>query len=169
MAVLLLCTVLSDANAQDAIVTFYSHGSYLTSGIPGTAHDIYIGSIFDGSQGVFSFRGKFIAHNNRFITLRFAPGPYTFGASNGKRPEPRESLSINLEANEHYFIRAQGESQGVPGVFTIQHGRLDLMTCSEAQIDIAKAKPLNGSALWKEARPKYVPLVVDESSARSCH
>jgi hypothetical protein len=63
------------AEGQNAIVTFYSHGSYLTSGLPGATHDIYIGSIFDGTQGMFSFLDSHIAHNNRYITLSFIPGP----------------------------------------------------------------------------------------------
>ncbi len=149
-------------------MTFYSHGSYLTSGLPGINHDIYIGSIFDGSQGLFSFRDSHIAHNNRYITLHFAPGPHTFGASNGKRPEVRETLFMDLKSGENYFIRAQGESKGVPGIFVMQHGRLDLMTCAEAQADMARAKPLKDKALWKQVRPQRTALVVDETSPPPC-
>jgi hypothetical protein len=168
IALLLLCIRVPEAKGQDAIVTFYSHGSYLTTDIPGTVHDMYFGGIFDGSQGLFSFRDGFLAHNNRFLSLRFAPGAHTFGASNGKRPEPRETLVVDLKAGEHYFIRAQGEPKGVPGVFTIQHGRLDLMSCADAQRELVKAKPLKDKALWKKARLKRASLVVDESSPPHC-
>jgi hypothetical protein len=149
-------------------VTFYSHGSILTSGIPGTTHDIYFGGVFDGAEGIFSFRDGFFVHNNRFLSLRFAPGPHTFGASNGKRPEPRETLSVELKAGEHYFLRSQGESEGVPGIFTIQHGRLDLMSFADAKKDLEKAKPLKDNALWKKMRPQSASLIVDESSSPSC-
>ncbi len=104
-ALLFSCVNFGSAEGQNAIVTFYSHGSYLTSGLPGATHDIYIGSIFDGTQGMFSFLDSHIAHNNRYITLRFIPGPHTFGASNGKRPEARETLSVDLRAGQSYFIR----------------------------------------------------------------
>lgn len=156
------------AEGQNAIVTFYSHGSYLTSGLPGATHDIYIGSIFDGTQGMFSFLDSHIAHNNRYITLSFIPGPHTFGASNGKHSEARETLSVDLRAGQSYFIRAQGESKGVPGVFTIQHGRLDLMSCAEAQADMAKANPLKENALWKKTRPQLANMVVNETSLPPC-
>jgi hypothetical protein len=157
------------AQGQDVLVTFYSHGSFLTTGIPGTKQDIYIGSIFDGPQRLFGFRDGFFAHNNRYITFHFAPGQHTFGASNGKHPETRETLSVDLKAGDRYFIRAQGESKGVPGVFEIQHGRLDLMSCTEAQTELAKAKPLGDKALSKAMRPQRATLVVDEIYPFSCH
>ncbi len=96
-------------------MTFFSHGNIWTSGLPGTTHDVYIGGIFDGKQEIFWFRDRFFAHNNRYLTLRLPPGAHTFGASNGKRPEARESLDVVLEAGKSYFIRAQGESKGMPG------------------------------------------------------
>lgn len=126
--------------SQDAVVTFYSHGSELTTGIPGVGHDVYIGHLFDGKQGLFTFRDSFFAHNNRYISLRFTPGLHALGASNGKRPELRETLNIDLKPGENYFIRARGESAGVPGIFTLQHGRLDLMPCAEAQAEMKNAK-----------------------------
>lgn len=168
VAFVLLCPGYKEAQGQDAVVTFYSHGSALTSGLPGTVHDIYFGGIFDGLQGIFSFRDGFFVHNNRFLSLRFTPGPHTFGASNGKRPEPRETLALDLKAGGRYFIRAQGESKGIPGVFVIQHGRLDLMACTDAQKDMEKAKPLTDKALWKKMRSRSASLIVDESSVPSC-
>ena len=165
----LLSAICAQASAQKALVTFYSHGSNLTSGIPGTHHDMYFGSVFDGSQGLFSFRDGFFEHNNRYLVLRLDPGPHTFGASNGKRPEPRETLSLDLKAGESYFIRAQGESKGVPGIFTLQHGRLDLMPCTEAAAELTKAKPLKDKALWKFARKQKASLVEDAASPPPCN
>ena len=154
---------------QDAVVTFYSHGNIWTSGWPGSSHDVYIGGIFDGKQGLFWFRDHFFAHNNRYLTLRLAPGAHTFGASNGKRPEGRESLDVVLEPGKSYFIRAQGETAGVPGVFTIQHGRLDLMNCSEAHTEMEKAKMLGEKALSKYTRAKKATMVVDETGPPPCN
>lgn len=168
-AFVLLCLGCGVGQGQDAMVTFYSHGSFWTTGIPGTKHDIYIGSVFDGPRELFHFTDGFFAHNNRYITLRLAPGPHTFGASNAKRPEARETLSLELKAGESYFIRAQGESKGVPGVFEIQHGRLDLMPCTEAGTELTNAKPLKDKALSKEMRLRRDTLVVTDTSTPSCH
>ncbi len=156
------------AHAQDATVTFYSHGSIWTSGIPGTKHDVYLGGIFDGKQELFWFHDRFFAHNNRYLTLHLPSGPHSFGASNGKRPEAREMLDVVLEAGNIYFIRAQGESAGIPGVFEIQHGRLDLMTCAEAQTELEKAKMLKDKSLSKYTRAHQATLVVDETSPPAC-
>ena len=136
------------AYSQDAIVTFYSHGSLLTSGLPG-GKDIFIGSIFDGKQSLFVFRDGFFAHNNRFLTLRFAPGQHTFGGSYWKRPKSSESLSVELKAGQRYFIWATGDTEGLPGVFTVSHARLELVDCSDAQADMAKAKPSQGQSAFE--------------------
>jgi hypothetical protein len=165
---LVLIVALQSAKAQEALVTFYSHGSVLAGGLPGTNHDVYNGNIFDGTQGVFSFLDSHIAHNNRFLTLRLAPGLHTFGASNGKRPEQRETLDVNLKADEHYFIRVQGESKGVPLVFTLQHGRLDLMPCPIAQEEMLKARPLKDKALWRYTKARQSTMVLNESHPPYC-
>jgi hypothetical protein len=153
---------------QDALVTFYSHGSAWTSGIPGTKHDIYFGRVFDGSKELFHFSDGFFPHNNRYVTLRLSPGPHTFGASNAKRPESREALQLDLEAGQRYFIRAQGESIGVPVFVVIQHGRLDLIPCLEAQAELAQAKPLKDKAFSKETRLNQDSVVVTDTNTLSC-
>jgi hypothetical protein len=163
-----LCSICKWAKAQDALVTFYTHGSVWTTGIPGTKHDIYIGSIFDGTQRLFGFRDSFYAHNDRYITLRVAPGPHAFGASNAKRPQERETLHLDVKAGEKYFIRVQGESKGVPGLVEIQHGRLELIPCAEAQAELADAKLLRDKALSKTTRLNRASLVVDEAGPPSC-
>ena len=68
-----LCSICKWAKAQDTLVTFYTHGSVWTSGIPGTKHDIYIGSIFDGTQRLFGFRDGFLLitiGTSLFVLLR---------------------------------------------------------------------------------------------------
>lgn len=154
--------------AQEATVTFYSHGSYWTSGIPGTKHDVFFGRVFDGSTQLFHFADGLFLHNNRYITFRLSPGLHTFGASNARRPQLRETLQLELKPGETYFIRVQGETKGVPGIFEIQHARLDLMSCSEAQTELAQAKPLKDKALSKETRAKKDSLVVAVTGVPSC-
>jgi hypothetical protein len=156
------------AFGQEAIVTFYSHGSNLTTGLPGVGHDVYYGHIFDGTQGLFSFHDGFFLHNNRYLSLRLAPGTHTFGASNGKRPEARETLQVDLKPGESYFVRARGDSYGVPGVFTLQHGKLELIPCATAQGEMANAKPLKDKALWKYTKARRAAMVIDETNPPPC-
>jgi hypothetical protein len=163
-----LCLVPCASAQQEATVTFYTHGSPWTTGIPGTHHDIFIGSIFDGTQGLFTFRDAYFAHNNRFLTLRIPAGTHTFGASYGKAPRPRETVTYDLKAGEHYFIRAQAETAGMPGVFTAQHGFLEYIPCVEAQVDLIKATPLKDKGLWKYLRARKDQMIVPEASAPGC-
>src|SRR5689334_2195332 len=71
------------AEDQDAIVVFYSHGSPLSTGLPGSKHGFFYGSIYDSNQRLVVFHDGFIAKNNRFIVFKLAPGPHTFSASYG--------------------------------------------------------------------------------------
>jgi hypothetical protein len=158
----LLTMALQPAHGQDAFVTFYSHG------VVGFDHDVYTGNLFDGTQGLFSFLDSHLVHNNRYLTLRLAPGPHIFGASNGKGPKLQETLDIDLRAGQHYFIRAQAETRGVPGVFVVQHGRLDLISCTQAQTEMIKAKPLTDKALWRYAKARRSTMVVDGSQFPPC-
>lgn len=73
-----------------------------------------------------------------------------------------------MKAGEKYFIRVQGESKGVPGLVEIQHGRLELIPCAEAQAELADAKPLRDKALSKTTRLNRASLVVDEAGPPSC-
>lgn len=160
-ALVLLCLICNGARAQDAVVTFYTHGSFWKTNSIGNKHDFYRGNVFDGSQRLFAFGDSFYVQSNRYISLRFAAGPHTFGASSAKRPELRETLNLDLKAGERYFVRVQGETL----IMGIQHGRLDLVSCSKAESELAHAKPLNDRALSEEVLSK---LVVDEAGQPSC-
>lgn len=152
------------ARAQDALVTFYTHGSMWKANSIGNKHDFYRGNVFDGSHRLFSFGDTFYVQSDRYTTLRFAAGPHTFGASSAKGPQKRETLNLDLKAGERYFVRVQGETL----MLSLQHGRLDLVSCSEAQSELAHAKPLNDRALSDDLLSKRADLVVDEAGPPSC-
>jgi hypothetical protein len=154
---------------QRATVVFYNHGSTWTIGIPGAKHSAYAGNIFDGSERLFAFRDGFFQHNTRYLIFSLEPGPHTFGASNAQKPEARELLTVNLEAGHQYFIRAQGETAGVPAVLTIEHGRLDLMSCQDAQDELAKAQPLKDKGLSKYSQSNRAVLFVAGAAPPRCH
>lgn len=163
-ALMLLCLSSKGARAQDAVVTFYTHGSFWKTNSIGNKHDFYRGNVFDGSQRLFALGDSFYVQSNRYITLHFAAGPHTFGASSAKRPESRETLNLDLKAGERYFVRVQGETL----ILGIQHGRLDLIPCDKAQADLAHAKTLQDQALSEEVLSKRATLVVDEVGPPSC-
>jgi hypothetical protein len=135
------CLVMPAAFAQDAVVTFYSHGSNLTSGLPGSKHGIYFGIVYDGNQALLSFREGFVGKNNRFAVFRVPAGSHTFSASYSSHPSKGHSLTIELKAGQDYFIRAQSESSGI-GIVEVEHGRLDEVSCTVANEETAKAKAL---------------------------
>ena len=126
---------------QDAVVTFYSHGSALTSGLPGSNHGIYFGCIYDGTQRLACFQDGFFIKNNRYIVFQLPPGPHTFSASYGKHPAKNSQFPIQLDAGKNYFLRAQSESRGIIEI-EFERGRLDEVTCDIAQKETEKAKPL---------------------------
>ena len=163
-ALVFLCFSCKGAKAQDAMVTFYTHGSFWKTNSIGNKHDFYRGNIFDGAQQLFAFGNTFYVQSNRYITLRFVAGPHTFGASSAKQPELRETLNLDLKAGERYFVRVQGETL----LFGVQHGRLDLIPCARTQAELAHTKPLNNQALSEEVRSKQATLVVDEAGPPSC-
>jgi hypothetical protein len=151
------------ASAQDAVVTFYSHGSRATSGVPGTKNGVYWGSVFDGDERLLTFKDGFFFKNNRFTVLRLPPGTHTFSASYNSHPSKDHSFSIDLKAGENYFIRAQSESSGVI-VVDVEHGRLDQVTCKVALDETAKAKPLSAKAISS----KVAGNIVQQSAIPSC-
>ena len=144
----------NSAAAQDAMVTVYAHGSNLTNGLPGSNHGIFYGCIFDGNVRLNCFRNnKFFAqiHNNRFVVYHLPPGPHVFSATYGKKPSKRSQLPINLVAGKSYYFRAQSESRGVIEI-EWEYGRLDQVTCQEAQTETAKAKPMTGDVFSPEGK-----------------
>lgn len=146
-----LATMTMEAHAQTdklhssppklSIVTFYSHGVFMQTGVPGTKNGIFLGSIFDGDQRLFSFYEGFVGKNDRFVTLTMPAGIHNFSASSGKSSRKEKHVTVNLEPNKRYYFRAQNESKGVI-VWESEKGRLDQVNCQTVQDDAAKAKPL---------------------------
>ena len=130
------------AHAQDATVTFYSRGSFATSGLPGSKHGVFYGGIYDHDERLVVFHEGLIIKNNRFLTLRLPAGPHEFVASNAKRPGNEVSIPITLEPGKQYFFRAQNESSGIILV-EFEKARLDQVSCGDAHKDAGDAKPLN--------------------------
>jgi len=130
------------AQAPDATVTFYSKGSMLTSGLPGTKHGIFYGSIFDGNQRLVTFYEGVFIKNGRFLTVHLPVGEHNFIATNSKQPKNEQRNPTLLEAGKHYFFRAQNESSGIV-ILEWEKARLDQVSCEVAQEEASRAKPLH--------------------------
>jgi hypothetical protein len=150
--------------AQDAVVTFYSHGSFMTSGAPGSKHGIYYGAIYDGDKMLVSFREGFVVKNNRFATFKLSAGVHSFSASYTKHPSKDHTLQIELTAGQPYFIRAQSESSGIL-IVEVEHGRLDQIACDVAQKETENAKPL----ITKAISPTMIGNLIEPQLIPSCH
>jgi hypothetical protein len=140
--ILFLCLGLSlstssPAAPNDATVTFYSGGSLPQTGLPGSKHGVFAhGAIFDGEQRLAVLRRR------KFVTIRFAPGEHIFSASySGKHPATNSHLSLTLEPEKNYFVRAESESKGIV-VVEFQKGRLDSVGCEDAHAELTKADAL---------------------------
>lgn len=150
-------------SAQDSLVTFYTHGSRIKGGLPGTKDGIFYGAIYDGNQRLFSFFEGVMVKNNRFVTLRIPTGAHDFFASYSKHPSTDRHIPISLESGKSYFFRAQSESSGVV-VFEVEKGRLDQVSCQTAQAEAAEAKPLEP----KHQTQALTTLRVIQASIPSC-
>lgn len=151
------------AQSTDATVTFYAHGSFWTSGLPGSKHSLFVGKIFDGSNPLLSFHEGLVTKNNRFVTLHLPAGPHDFAAADGNAPKSEVHIPITLEAGKQYFFRAQDESSGIV-VVTWTKARLDQVTCREAQTDAPEAKPLKP----KHSTPALASSRVDLLTMPGC-
>lgn len=147
--------LLADPKPEDAIITFYSHGSLMTSGLPGSKHGIYYGAIYDGMQQLFWFSDGFFVKNNRYAVFHLPAGPHVFSASYNKKPSKDRSLTLDLQAGEHYYVRTQSESSGVV-VFEVERGRLDQMPCQTAHLELVDAKPLSSKAISHAATAEWL-------------
>lgn len=127
--------------AQEALVTFYTHGTSL-SGMPGTKHGVFFGGIYDGDQAIVYFHEGFVVKNDRFVTFHLPAGDHDFSASYSKRPAKEHHIRVALEPGHHYFFRASSESSGVI-VVESEKGRLDQVSCQTAQDEAHSLKPLN--------------------------
>lgn len=132
---------LPNVAAQDEVLTFYSHGSMATTGLPGAKHGIFYGRIYDGNQFLLSFRDGVFVKNNRFVVMSLAPGLHTFSASYSSHPAKNSKFTIMLESGKNYFLRAQSESSGI-FVLEFEKGRFDQVSCEVAHQDTENAKPL---------------------------
>ncbi len=141
MAIICLTGFAADTRAQEATVTFYSHGSYLTSGVPGTKHGMFFGAIYDGAVKLTGFAEGFVEKNNRFITIHLPVGRHEFTATNSKHPGKEAKVPIVLEAGKQYFFRTQNESSGIV-LIEWEKARLDQVSCAEAHNEAANARPL---------------------------
>jgi hypothetical protein len=156
-AITLLGTNLAIAQAPttSATVVFYTHGSRLTSGIPGTKSGIFCGKLYDGKKVLLNFRQGFFPEKNLIVALAFEPGPHTFSA--GYAAMPHGKLSLVLEPNKTYFVRAESESKGVV-VVEIEKGRLDQVPCAIARQETQKATLLSNKKLASDRRGSILAL-----------
>jgi hypothetical protein len=151
--------MLVSASAQDTLVTFYSHGSLMKSGVPGTNHGIFYGCIYDGAQRIACFRDGLFMKNNRFVVFRLAAGLHTFSASYSKHPAKNSQFAIQVEPGKNLFLRVQSESRGVIGI-EFERGRLDQVTCDVAQREIKNGKALDVKKIPAAMRASLDPMQV---------
>jgi hypothetical protein len=140
---------------NSATVVFYTHGSWLTSGVPGTKSGIFYGKLYDGKKELLNFRQGFFPEKSTVVALAFEPGPHTFSA--GYAAMPHGKLSLILEPNKTYFVRAESESKGVV-VVEIEKGRLDQVPCAIARQETQRAKLLSSRKLASDNRGTLLAL-----------
>jgi hypothetical protein len=148
----------SDGKQQEAIVTFYSHGSRWTSGLPGSNHGIFYGRVFSSENALFSFYAPFALKNNQVISFHFPPGEYAFSASYGKHAS-KKRISLTLIPGERYFFRAQSESRGIVEI-EWERGRLDQISCEIAGEETKSARQLAGKKVKKPFAASVVPTQI---------
>jgi hypothetical protein len=124
--------------AKNAIVTFYSHGNRITSGLPGTKSAFW-GKVFDDKKLLFSFREGLVHKSNLVISFALLPGTHTFFASYATMPTRAGKLSLTLEPGKRYFVRAESTSEGVV-VVEFEKGRLDQVSCETARKETEKCR-----------------------------
>jgi len=81
------------ACSQEAIVTFYTHGSRLTLTIPRSKHGIYYGSVWDGDRELLVFQD--VGKTDRYAIFRLPAGPHAFSARFDYNP-PKLALSQSI-------------------------------------------------------------------------
>jgi hypothetical protein len=149
----------STASTNDAFVTFYTDGSLVTYGVPGSKHGYFAGVVFDGQQSLGYLR------RHRFMTLRFPAGEHVFsGSYSGKHPAENSQLSLKLEEGKSYFIRAESESRGIY-IVDSEKGRLEVVTCEAAHADLQKSTAVEEKHVPKDIRDR----LVQDKSLPECH
>jgi hypothetical protein len=145
------------AEPPQALVTFYSTGSFWKTGIPGYKHGNFVGLIFDEYDELALIRP------GHFITFKLDVGPHTFSANSWMfaSPEGGGHLKVDLVAAQHYYIATY--YSGTPLV-VVAIPRLENRGCADAQKDTAKATPLDP----KHRRKYGAGRVVDEATFPPC-
>jgi hypothetical protein len=144
------------AESPQALVTFYSTGSFWKSGIPGYKHGSFAGLIFD------EYDELALIGPGHYITFKLDAGPHTFSANSWMIPTPTGGghLKVDLVANQHYYIATFYSAATV--VLTLPS--LENRTCEAAQKETAKATPLAPKHLRKYGATR----VVDETALPPC-
>jgi hypothetical protein len=147
----------TSATAPKAQVTFYSSGSFLKTAIPGYKYGNFAGKIFDEYDQLAMIRP------GHFITFSLDPGPHTFSANTwlSPRPEGGGHLTLDLAANQHYYIGAYIETTPLLVISTF---RLEQRTCQQAIDDNHNTTALDPKHLRKYGQA----TVVAQTSFPSC-
>jgi hypothetical protein len=144
------------AEPPQALVTFYSTGSFWKNGIPGYKHGNFVGLIFDEYDELAFIRP------GHFITFKLDAGQHTFSANNWmiRSPKGGGHLQVDLLAGQHYYVATFFSQAAVVMPLPLLEKRI----CEDAQKDAAKSTPLDSSQLKKYGTPR----AVDETSFPGC-
>lgn len=139
--------------SSEAQITFYSFPITVTGGLPGHKPGAFKGRIFDGDHQLAFMEP---AH---FITFHVASGVHVFSAASwmNKHADNGAHITLNLEANRHYFVQTGTLSFGPP--FVIRE-----VNCADAQRDNPHTKPLELVHL----SPDGIPVAVRDTSFPQC-
>jgi hypothetical protein len=155
---------ISNNQAQNAQVTFYNHGSLITSGMPGAKHGVFGGAIYDGKERLFLFlESRFHVVNNRRLILAVPAGKHQFSASYSDPDQKDIPPAIELSAGQHYYFRALSESSGV-FVVEWEKGHLDQVDCKTAAREMDHSKLL----VLKHLTPKLSAMIAVDQSLPTC-
>jgi hypothetical protein len=143
----------SPATLPEAQVTFYSNEITVLGGTLGHKPGAFVGRIFDGDDQLAFMEPA------TFVTFHLTPGIHVFSATSWtvKHPEPGVHITVNLDANQHYFIESGSVSK--EPLFLLRN-----VSCRDAQNDNARSKSLKATHL----RAHGIPLVVHKTTFPPC-
>jgi hypothetical protein len=140
-AVLFFGTMVS-AYAQQASVTFYTNGDFVSTATPGNKHGVFSGSVFDAGQFLFLFQGHgFERSQNHFVTLLLPSGQHDLAVSYSKDASRGAHVKVMMEAGHHYFMRVNSEQIGIVIVGSMK-ALIAEVSCDEAHEDLARGTQL---------------------------
>jgi hypothetical protein len=154
----LLATLAIPAYSQDVLVTFYSPGSLaktlLKAMVTLKGSSPFVGSIFDGDHRLAELQA------NHFATFRLPAGLHKFSASySNKHPGKVPDLTIFLNSNEHYCIRASAEYKSTTvllGGLGYQNSFLEQIPCDAAIKESPSAEATKEKHIDKGAQSIFV-------------